>query len=132
MFDKSNENYDLYLAGLISENKYYDIIENKLATIPRKHPVRNAIASHKIYWDKPGHALTDLQGILFDHGFQLAHVGSFNVHDKTPDHTQNFPLMKMNNPEKPEEGGVDIDSMLVFNWHWMPSGNKCEVTAYIS
>lgn len=29
MFDKQNENYKLYLAGIISENEYYDICDDK-------------------------------------------------------------------------------------------------------
>lgn len=30
MFDKNNENYKLYLAGIITENQYYDLIESNL------------------------------------------------------------------------------------------------------
>lgn len=131
-FMKNDENYDLYLAGLISENKFYDIKEGKLMVIKRTDPVREAVSSIKTYWDKPGHALTEIQGILFDHGYQLAHTGSFDVLDKTPSYTQRFPIMKMNDPHNPQQGGVDIDSMLVFSWYWMPSGNKCEITAYLS
>lgn len=130
--DFLKKSYNLYLAGLISENKFYDIKEGKAVVIKRNDPLRKAISSIKNYWDKPGHALTEIQGILFDHGYQLAHSGRFNVIDKTPSYTQHFPIMKMSDPQRPEEGGVDIESMLVFGWRWMPNGNKCEITAYLS
>lgn len=29
MFDKNNENYKLYLAGIISESEYYDLCDDK-------------------------------------------------------------------------------------------------------
>ena len=128
---KNNSNYKLYLAGIISESDYYDILEGK-NTIKSKDKVRNAVSSIKNYWPTPGHALTNIQQTLHDHGYALAGVPSFNVSDKTPDYTQRFPLEKMTNPEKPDEGADRVDNLLVFSWHWMSSDKQCEVTAYIS
>jgi hypothetical protein len=131
MYNKNNQHYRSYLAGIISESDYYEILEGK-NTIKSKDKVRNAVASIKNYWPKPGHALTNIQQTLHDHGYALAGTASFNVSDKTPDYTQRFPLEKMINPEKPEEGAEPVENVLSFSWHWMPSGDKCEITAYIS
>lgn len=131
MYNKNNQHYRSYLAGIISESDYYEILEGK-NTIKSKDKVRNAVASIKNYWPKPGHALTNIQQTLHDHGYALAGTASFNVSDKTPDYTQRFPLEKMINPEKPEEGAESVENVLSFSWHWMPSGDKCEITAYIS
>jgi len=131
MYNKNNQHYRSYLAGIISESDYYEILEGK-NTIKSKDKVRNAVASIKNYWPKPGHALTNIQQTLHDHGYALAGTASFNVSDKTPDYTQRFPLEKMINPEKPEEGAESVENVLSFGWHWMPSGDKCEITAYIS
>ena len=131
MYNKNNQHYRSYLAGIISESDYYEILDGK-NTIKSKDKVRNAVASIKNYWPKPGHALTNIQQTLHDHGYALAGTASFNVSDKTPDYTQRFPLEKMINPEKPEEGAESVENVLSFSWHWMPSGDKCEITAYIS
>jgi len=131
MYNKNNQHYRSYLAGIISESDYYEILEGK-NTIKSKDKVRNAVASIKNYWPKPGHALTNIQQTLHDHGYALAGTASFNVSDKTPDYTQRFPLEKMINLEKPEEGAESVENVLSFSWHWMPSGDKCEITAYIS
>jgi hypothetical protein len=131
MYNKNNQHYRSYLAGIISESDYYEILEGK-NTIKSKDKVRNAVASIKNYWPKPGHALINIQQTLHDHGYALAGTASFNVSDKTPDYTQRFPLEKMINPEKPEEGAESVENVLSFSWHWMPSGDKCEITAYIS
>lgn len=128
---KDNENYKLYLAGIITESQYYDLLEGR-DIIKRSDKVRNAVASIDTYWRKPGLALTKIQGILHDHGYTLGGVPSFNVSDKTPEYTQRFSVEKLRNPEKPDEGSDPVNSMLIFMWHWMPSGDQCEITAYLS
>ncbi len=127
---KDNPNYKLYLAGLLTESEYFDIIEGRGNTIKAKDPVRNAVASIQNYWKKPGMALTKIQGILHDHGYVLGGVPSFSVHDKSPQHTQRFSIEKLRDVTKPEESDP-VDNMLIFSWHWI-SENQCEITAYIA
>lgn len=125
----SDKNYKLFLAGVISESQYLDLME---ASIKAKDPVRNAVASLQTYWPKPGLALSKLQEILHSYGYQLADVPSFSVHDRVESHTQNFNLEKMKNPADPMSGGERVNNVLVFSWYWTMPGNKVEITTYIS
>jgi len=110
--------------------KFLEILNEE--NIHRRDPVRNAIAGIKTYWDKPGKALTEIQSILFDHGY-LIPFPVFSVHDKSPEHKQSFSIQKKLNPEDPNSDEVEeIDSSLIFSWHWMPSGDQVEITAYLS
>lgn len=38
MYNKENPNYKLYLAGIITENQYYDIIQNEQIDMPPEQP----------------------------------------------------------------------------------------------
>lgn len=122
--------YIKYLAGIITESQYYDLLE-MADTIVAKDKVRAAIASIQNYWKKPGEALTKIQDILFQHGYILGDVPSFSVHDRSPQHRQTFSLEKLRDPMKPEEGSDPVQNDLVFSWSWI-SEDKVEVTAYIS
>jgi hypothetical protein len=124
------KDYARYLAGIITESQYYDLLEmaNKIVV---KDKVRTAVASIQTYWSKPGKALLKIQDILFQHGYILGGVPTFSVHDRSPEHRQTFLLEKLKNPMKPEEGSDPVQNDLVFSWHWI-SDEKVEVTAYIS
>jgi hypothetical protein len=98
--------------------------------IHRRDPVRNAVASIENYWSKPGKALTAIQEILFDHGYLIPYP-IFSVHDRAPDHRQTFNILKKINPSDPNSETADMDSDLIFSWHWI-SDDKVEVTAYLS
>jgi hypothetical protein len=125
------KNYSLYLAGVITESEYYDLTEGRLL-IKGSDKVRKEIANIMTYWDKPGLALTEIQNILYRYGYSLTGMPSFSVSDKTPEHTERIGIEKLRNPEKPDEGSDLVENMLIFSWHWMPSGNKVEINAYIS
>lgn len=124
------KDYIRYLAGIITESQYYDLLEmaNKIVA---KDKVRAAVASIQDYWRKPGEALTKIQDILFQHGYILGGVPAFSVHDRSPEHRQTFSLEKLKNPLKPEEGSDPVQNDLIFSWYWI-SDEKVEVTAYIS
>lgn len=108
------------------------LAETRLSShIHQRDPVRNAVAGVESYWSKPGKALTATQETLHDYGYILPHA-SFTVHDRTPSYTQRFEVQKMVDPQDPNSGTEDTDSWLVFSWHWMPSGEQVEVTAYLS
>lgn len=112
---------------------FYEFLQiiNESQNIHSKDPVRNKVASIPAYWEKPGKALTAIQEILFDHGY-LIPIPSFNVSDKVPEYTQRFAIHKKINPMEPNSETEETNSMLVFSWHWMPSGEQVEVTAYVS
>lgn len=101
---------------------------NEAYKIHKNDQVRKNVADIKTYWDKPGQALTALQEILRDQGFQIEGTPSFNVHDKTPEYTQRFNIEKIEDPNT----SLQTNSILVFSWHWMGSGNQVEITAYLS
>lgn len=105
--------------------------ESRSFGIQSKDPVRNAVANIETYWSKPGLALSTIQSVLHDHGYIIPYA-SFDVHDKSPEHTQRFDVHKIVNPEDPNSETVDTNSRLIFSWHWMPSGEKVEITAYVS
>lgn len=112
--------------------KFLEILEEaKTTAVNARDPVRNAVASIETYWSKPGLALSAIQSILNDHGYMIPYA-SFDVHDKSPEHTQRFDVHKIINPEDPNSETVDTNSRLIFSWHWMPSGEKVEITAYVS
>jgi len=99
--------------------------------ILRKDPVRNEVSSIETYWKKPGAALTHIQELLQKRGYLIEHA-SFNVHDRTPDYQQIFSIGKIIDPSDPNSETTSTDSDLIFNWHWMESGNQVEIVAYIS
>jgi hypothetical protein len=108
--------------------KFSEILEeSKSKRIPNRDPVRNAVAGIDSYWPKPGIALSKIQEILYEYGY-LLETASFVVHDRTPSYTQRFQVEKKTSPNSTEP----TDSYLVFSWHWMPSGEQVEVTAYLS
>lgn len=109
--------------------EFLQIIESQ--NIHRQDQVRNKIASIETYWEKPGQALTHIQEILFDHGYLIL-VPTFSVHDKALNHTERFIVYKKTNPEDPNSETEETNSMLIFSWHWMPSGEQVEVNAYLS
>lgn len=94
-----------------------------MASIKRNDPVRNKVCELRTYWPKPGHALTALQDILFNHGIELDRVPSFPVSDKTPDYTVRFGLTR---------DGHYLESSLVMSWHWMASGEQVEIVSYLT
>jgi hypothetical protein len=100
-------------------------------SIDKRDKVREALAGMESYWPKPGAALTAAQQTLHDHGYIIPYA-SFAVHDRTPDYTQKFDVERMVDPSDPSSGTEDTGSMLVFSWHWMPSGSQVEVTCYLS
>jgi hypothetical protein len=112
--------------------KFLEIIkESRSAGLHGKDPVRNAVANIDNYWSKPGLALSTIQSILHDHGYMIPYA-SFDVHDKSPEHTQRFDIHKIINPQDPNSETEDTNSSLIFSWHWMPSGEQVEITAYLS
>jgi hypothetical protein len=112
--------------------KFLEILkESKSTNINSRDPVRNAVAGIQNYWSKPGVALSTIQSILYDHGYTIK-IPSFDVHDKTPEYTQKFDIHKIINPEDPNSASEETNSSLIFGWHWMPSGEQVEITAYIS
>ena len=124
------KNYARYLAGVITESQYYDLLEGT-TNIGSKDKVRKAVTSIQNYWNKPGNALTKIQNILFDYGFRLRDSPSFSVHDRTPSHRETFALEKLKDPTRPDAGADPIANDLYFRWHWI-SDEKVEVTAYIT
>jgi len=103
---------------------------NEEYKIHRNDQVRKSVSNLRTYWDKPGQALTALQEILRDQGFQIEGSPSFNVHDKTPEYTQRFNIEKIEDPIR--HIYTPTNSVLVFSWHWMPSGDQVEITTYSS
>lgn len=88
-----------------------------------KNKVRQTIAGLGDYWAKPGAALTAAQTALWDAGFTVQ-FPSFNCHDRCAHHTQSFALMTTE--------GKQVETRLLLSWHWMSSGNQCEVVMYLT
>ena len=123
--------YGLYLSGLLSFDEYCDISES-VEKIKPSDKVRNKIGSIKSYWLKPGEALTHIQGLLHEHNY-IVDNPSFDISDSKEDGQQNFSLSRFADEKAYQDGVfVHVDNVLVFNWHWMPSGNQVEIVSYIS
>lgn len=100
--------------------------------IPKNDPVRNKIyeITKKNYWKRPGEALTAIQNVLMDHGYEIEHP-VFKGSDKANDQ-QLFSIVKILNPHDPNDDSREhVDTQLSFSWHWI-SDKTVEVVAYLS
>lgn len=83
---------------------------------------RNAVCGIQPYWTKPVVALNHLVDLLETHGLFLEQE-MFSLNDGC-DGRCRLDLIDADRNEMP--------SMLIMVWHRMPSGEKFEVTAYLS
>lgn len=121
----------LYLAGLLTENQYFDRLPVQTAKLPAgiKKKANDALHDMGNYHD--GIPINLISSVLQPFGIYLANE------DNTPfggfftgrDGRTNIDLMQGH----PEQGGRPIsNSMLVLTWHKMEQTGRYEIVAYLS